>query len=125
MYIMFSTPLILSSRGWITAFVTASAQPPFGPPPGFGPGGPGGDRGAKMIEMLQKALEMTPEQAKTYPGKSLITRAIGTENLVYCDIFHKKVTKGDYFLLCTDEFVKDLDQGMETVADFISSHFSQ
>ena len=40
----------------VLAFATASAQPPFGPPPpGFGPGGPGGDRGAHTVEMLQKS----------------------------------------------------------------------
>ena len=49
----------------VLAFITASAQPPFGPPPGHGgPGGQGGDRNARTIEMLQKSLNMTPEQAK-------------------------------------------------------------
>ena len=54
----------------VLAFITASAQPPFGPPPpGFGHGGPegrGGDRNARTVEMLQKALEMTPEQATKF-----------------------------------------------------------
>ena len=54
----------------VLAFATASAQPPFGPPPGGFPGGPqggrGGDRSARTIEMLQKALQMTPEQAKKF-----------------------------------------------------------
>ena len=53
-------------------------------------------------EALGSVHYISPEQAKTYPGKSLITRAIGTETLVHCDIFHKKVTKGDYLLLCSD-----------------------
>ena len=48
----------------VLAFVTASAQPPMGPPPG-GPRG-GGDRNARTIEMLQKSLDMTPEQAKKF-----------------------------------------------------------
>ena len=55
-----------------------------------------------MVEQMVERGELTPEQAKTYPGKSLITRAIGTETMVPCDLFHKKVTKGDYFLLCSD-----------------------
>ena len=52
----------------VLAFVSVSAQPPFGPPPGGFPGGPrgGGDRNARTIEMLQKALDMTPEQAKKF-----------------------------------------------------------
>lgn len=55
-----------------------------------------------VVQMMVNRGELTPEQAKTYPGKSLITRAIGTESMVACDIFHKKVSGGDYFLLCSD-----------------------
>ncbi|MBR5136241.1 MAG: hypothetical protein IKU92_04255, partial [Rikenellaceae bacterium] len=44
----------------VLAFISASAQPPGGP------GGPGGDRSARTIEMLQKSLNMTPEQAKKF-----------------------------------------------------------
>ena len=55
-----------------------------------------------LVQLMVSRGELTPEQAKTYPGKSLITRAIGTETLVPCDIFHKKAGNGDYFLLCSD-----------------------
>ena len=55
-----------------------------------------------VVQLMVSRGELTPEQAKTYPGKSLITRAIGTENLVFGDIFHKKVSKGDFLLLCSD-----------------------
>ena len=55
-----------------------------------------------VVQMMVNRGELTPEQAKTYPGKSLITRAIGTESMVACDIFHKKVSSGDFFLLCSD-----------------------
>ena len=40
--------------------------------------------------------------ARTYPGKNFITRAIGTETTVMCDIFHLDVSKGDFILLCSD-----------------------
>ena len=55
-----------------------------------------------VVQLMINRGELTPEQAKTYPGKSLITRAIGTESMVTGDLFHKKVSKGDYFLLCSD-----------------------
>ena len=55
-----------------------------------------------VVQLMVSRGEITPEQAKTYPGKSLITRAIGTETMVSCELFHKKVSKGDYFLLCSD-----------------------
>ena len=52
----------------VLAFVTVSAQPPMGFPQQGGPmgGGPRGDRNARMIEMLQTSLDMTPEQAKKF-----------------------------------------------------------
>ena len=52
---------------------------------------------------------MTPEVAKSYPGKNFITRAIGTETTVLCDIFHLDVGKGDYLLLCSDGLSNLLD----------------
>ena len=55
-----------------------------------------------VVQLMINRGEITPEQAKTYPGKSLITRAIGTETMVACDLFHKKVSRGDCFLLCSD-----------------------
>ena len=78
----------------VLAFITASAQPPFGPPPGFGsggPGGPGGDRGARTIEMLQKALDMTPEQAQkfapVYQGYMRELRQVRKDTQTYVDSF--------------------------------------
>jgi len=47
----------------VLAFVAVSAQPPQGGPQG---GQRGGDRNARMIEMLQKQLNMSPEQAKKF-----------------------------------------------------------
>ena len=55
-----------------------------------------------VVQLMVSRGELTPDQAKTYPGKSLITRAIGTESMVVCDVFHKKASPGDYFLLCSD-----------------------
>jgi protein phosphatase len=55
-----------------------------------------------VVQLMVDRNEMTPEQAKTYPGKNLITRAIGTESMVTCDIFNVKLQKGDRLLVCTD-----------------------
>ena len=55
-----------------------------------------------LVQMMISKGELTPERAKYYPGKNLITRAIGTEPQVVCDIFHRRVEKGVAFLLCTD-----------------------
>ena len=79
----------------VLAFITASAQPPFGPPPGFGhggPGGQGGDRNARTIEMLQKSLNMTPEQAKkfapVYQGYMRELRQVRKDTKAYVDSFN-------------------------------------
>ena len=55
-----------------------------------------------LVQMMVHRGELTPEQAKHYPGKNLITRAIGTESVAMCDVFHKKLDRGDCMLLCTD-----------------------
>ena len=55
-----------------------------------------------LVQMMVDRGELTPEMAKTYPGKNFITRAIGTEAYVMCDVFHVDVEKGDYILLCSD-----------------------
>ena len=62
-----------------------------------------------LVQMMIARGELTPEKAKHYPGKNLITRAIGTEAQISCDIFHTDVQRGDHFLLCTDGLSNMLD----------------
>lgn len=62
-----------------------------------------------LVQMMVDRGELTPEMAKTYPGKNFITRAIGPEAFVMCDIFHIDVAKGDYILLCSDGLSNLLD----------------
>ena len=62
-----------------------------------------------VVQMMVDRGELTPEAAKSYPGKNLITRAIGTEPMVMCDIFHTDLEKGDYVLLCSDGLSNMMD----------------
>ena len=62
-----------------------------------------------LVQMMVDRGDLTPEVAKSYPGKNLITRAIGTEAVVMCDIFHREVSKGDYLLLCSDGLSNVMD----------------
>lgn len=62
-----------------------------------------------LVQMMVERGELKSEQAKNYPGKNLITRAIGTEAVVMCDIFHLDVAKGDFFLLCSDGLSNMMD----------------
>ena len=63
-----------------------------------------------LVQMMISRGELTPEQARRYPGKNLITRAIGTESLVTCDIFHRKLERGDSLILCTDGLSNLVDE---------------
>ena len=62
-----------------------------------------------LVQMMVDRGDLTPEMAKNYPGKNLITRAIGTEPTVMCDIYHKEVSKGDFLLLCSDGLSNVMD----------------
>ena len=55
-----------------------------------------------LVELMVQRGEITREQAKNHPGKNLITRAIGTESVVYCDIYRRELKHGDAVLLCSD-----------------------
>jgi protein phosphatase len=59
--------------------------------------------------MMVQRGELTPERARTYPGKNFITRAIGTEPIVECDVFHMNVERGDCMLLCSDGLSNMMD----------------
>ena len=62
-----------------------------------------------LVQMMVQRGELLPEQAKSYPGKNLITRAIGTEAVVQCDLFHIDLERDDVMLLCTDGLSNLLD----------------
>ena len=69
----------------VLAFISASAQPPMGGQHG------GGDRNAKTVEMLQKSLNMSPEQAKkfapVYQGYMRELRQVRKDTKTYVDSF--------------------------------------
>ncbi len=55
-----------------------------------------------VVEWMVQRGEISSEQAKQYPGKNMITRAVGTEPQVACDVFTRRRTPGDAYLLCSD-----------------------
>ena len=66
-------------------------------------------RDHSLVQMMVERGELTQEMAKTYPGKNYITRAIGTEPIVICDISHLELAKGEFLLLCSDGLSNVLD----------------
>ena len=66
-------------------------------------------RDHSVVQLMVDRGELTAEMAKSYPGKNLITRAVGTEATVLCDVFRQELSKGDFLLLCTDGLSNLLD----------------
>lgn len=63
-----------------------------------------------LVEMMVLRGELSPEEARNYPGKNYITRAIGTESIVECDLFHLDAERDDFILLCSDGLSNIIDE---------------
>ena len=63
-----------------------------------------------LVQMMVERGDLTPEQARNYPGKNYITRAVGTETVAVCDVFHLDVERGDCLLLCSDGLSNMIDE---------------
>ncbi|MBQ1647786.1 MAG: Stp1/IreP family PP2C-type Ser/Thr phosphatase [Bacteroidales bacterium] len=61
-----------------------------------------------LVELMVQRGELSSEQAKTYPGKNYITRAVGTEPTVECDLYTSALRQGDCILLCSDGLTNQL-----------------
>ena len=67
-------------------------------------------RDHSVVQMMLDRGELKPEQARNYPGKNLITRAIGTEGTVKSDLAHFSLERGDSLLLCSDGLSNMMDE---------------
>ena len=66
-------------------------------------------RDHSLVQLMVERGELRPELAKSYPGKNLITRAVGTEAVVLCDMFRQELQRGDFLLLCSDGLSNMMD----------------
>lgn len=55
-----------------------------------------------LVAELVERGKITREEAETHPNKNIITRAIGVEATVKCDLFDLKLREGEKVLLCSD-----------------------
>ena len=62
-----------------------------------------------LVQLMINRGELSAEQARSFPGKNYITRAVGTESTTECDIFHHRLERGTYLLLCSDGLSNLLD----------------
>lgn len=55
-----------------------------------------------VVQMMVDRGEITAEEARSYPGRNYITRAVGTEATVESDVFEVRLERGDALLLSSD-----------------------
>jgi protein phosphatase len=74
-------------------------------------------RDHSVVEDLLLSGELTEEEAKVHPKRNLITRALGTEPVIECDIYEQAVAQGDHILLCSDGLTNMAEESeiLETV----------
>ena len=66
-------------------------------------------RDHSLVEDMVQRGELTREQARNHPHKNLITRAVGTEPTILCDLYRQELENGSYLLLCSDGLSNMLD----------------
>ncbi len=68
-------------------------------------------RDHSVVQMMVESGELTAQEAQTFPGRNMITRAVGTEKDVEADIFHEAFSPGDCLLLCSDGLSNQVTPG--------------
>lgn len=62
-----------------------------------------------VVQMMVDRGELTAEEARVYPGRNYITRAVGTEPTVQSDVFSVRLERGDALLLSSDGLHNEVD----------------
>lgn len=61
------------------------------------------------VQVLVNRGEITPEEARRHPRRNVITRAVGVDSEVGCDLLRLDTRPGDRLLLCSDGLTNVLD----------------
>jgi len=62
------------------------------------------------VQRLVEAAQISPEQAAHYPGRNVITRAIGASTEIEVDILSTSISSGEVLLLCSDGLWEDVTE---------------
>ena len=74
-------------------------------------------RDHSYVEELVEAGEITADEARTHPNRSVITRALGSDPNLYADHFALNIEQGDRLILCSDGMSGMLpDDEIESIA---------
>ena len=63
-----------------------------------------------LVTELMKRGDLTPYQASRHPSRNVITRAMGADATVECDLFTEKVKAGQFVLLCSDGLIREVTE---------------
>lgn len=70
------------------------------------------------VEELVDAGEITADEARVHPNRSVITRALGSDPAMYADHFQLNIEEGDRLILCSDGLSSMIPDGeIETIAN--------
>lgn len=74
-------------------------------------------RDHSYVEELVDAGEITADEARVHPNRSVITRALGSDPAMYADHFTLHIEKGDRLILCSDGLSSMIpDSDIENIA---------
>lgn len=74
-------------------------------------------RDHSYVEELVDAGEITADEARVHPNRSVITRALGSDPAMYADHFTLHVEEGDRLILCSDGLSSMIpDSDIENIA---------
>ncbi len=66
-------------------------------------------RDHSLVADLVESGQITAEEARTHPNRSVITRALGSDPRMQCDLYEMNVDEGDRLLLCSDGLYSMID----------------
>lgn len=75
-------------------------------------------RDHSYVEKLVDAGEITADEARVHPNRSVITRALGSDPAMYADHFQLNIEEGDRLILCSDGLSSMIPDGeIENIAN--------
>lgn len=73
-------------------------------------------RDHSLVQDLIESGEITPEEARSHPWRSYITRALGIDPAMRPDLYELKISGGDRLLICSDGLYSMVDDaGIERI----------
>ena len=63
-----------------------------------------------VADMVEQG-KLTPDEARTHPNRSVITRALGSDPMMQPDLYEITASEGDRLLLCSDGLTGMVDDG--------------